>query len=62
MEKEVIERLTRVEAKLDFVLPYIERVSGIEKDISFVKKAIGILGTFLVTVGAWVATYLGSKH
>lgn len=62
MDQEVIERLTRIETKIDSVIfPHIARMDAIEKDISFVKKAMAILGACIIAVGGWVATYFGSK-
>ena len=33
----------------------------IEKDISFVKRAMALLGAIIVATGGWIATYFGSK-
>lgn len=61
MEQEIIERLTRVETKLDIVIPHIEKVNVIERDLRVAKKAFSIMWGGLVGIGTIVATYLGSK-
>lgn len=61
-EEKMIDGLARVEAKLDLVLPHINKIQAIENDILFVKKVIGWMGGGIVAVGGWIATYLGAKH
>lgn len=59
-DQEIIERLMRVETKLDMVLPHIEHVSDLKNDVRNIKKIVGFLGTLVTTLGLWAATYWGS--
>lgn len=58
MEQEVIERLTRVETKLDLALADSKMIAKHENDISFVKR-VGSFVAFLITAAI---TYISGKH
>lgn len=45
MEQEDRDRLTRIETKLDMVMPHIEKIQSHETDISFIKR---------LTIGVWI--------
>lgn len=66
MEKEVIERLTRMEerqiAHYEQMKPLIPLILKHDKDIDFGKKVLGMFGAVISAMGVWAATYFGSKH
>lgn len=57
MENEILERLVRLESKLDLVLPVVleknkiieAKVNELDRDVSFVKRAVTLVWT--VTMG-----------
>lgn len=61
-ESDLRDRLIRLETKLDAVLPHIERMEEVVRDISMLKRIMGVAGGLVTLVGTWVATYFGSKH
>ncbi len=66
MDKEVIERLTRVESKqehlINLVTPLGPLILKHEKDIYLGKKIVGLLGAVFSAIGLWAATYFGSHR
>ncbi len=60
-DKEVLERVTRIETKLDMLLPHIGDIPGLKNDVKNMKKVVAFIGSAVSAVGVWAATYLGSK-
>lgn len=58
MEQEDKDRLTRVETKLDMVLPHIKMVVDHDRDISFVRRSIKGIWALI----GLLALFFGNKH
>ncbi len=56
MQSEDRERLVRIETKVDMLLPYIETTSKLDKDMSFIKKALGVVWAGIVAIVGMLAT------
>lgn len=63
---DIIERLTRVETKLDAALeaykPHISMVEKVQMDITILKRFIAIVCGITTLLGSWAATYFGTRH
>lgn len=62
MQSEDRDRLIRVEMKIDALLPHVKTITRLDKDISFIKKSLGIVWTGIVGLVGIIATSYFSKH
>ena len=60
-EKELLQRVTRIETKLDMVLPHIEQISDLKNDMKNVKRGVAFLGSVLSIIGIWAAKYFSHQ-
>lgn len=62
MQPEDRERLARLEVKLDMLLPYIKTTARLDKDVSFIKKSLGVVWTGVVAIAGILVSGLVTKY
>lgn len=62
MQPEDRDRLARMEVKIDMLLPYIKTTARLDKDVSFIKKSLGVVWTGVVAIAGILVSGLVTKY